>query len=108
MGSMDLAELGSADMEHLLQGVGIDELYGSQLLFPGGMESGVAGAQDVLLRLVETPALLQQVLAGAGNAASNAGHTGSSTGQQPQQQRQGGSSSGDAAATGEPAQERQG
>lgn len=63
MGSMDLNGLGSADMEQLLQGVAIQELYGSQLLMAGGIEGGMgAGPQGSLLRLMEAPGLLQQMV----------------------------------------------
>lgn len=63
MGSMDLDGLGSADMEQLLQGVAIQELYGSQLLMAGGIEGGMGGGpQGSLLRLMEAPGLLQQMV----------------------------------------------
>eukprot|EP00878_Enallax_costatus_P011519 GHUV01012025.1.p1 GENE.GHUV01012025.1~~GHUV01012025.1.p1 ORF type:complete len:534 (+),score=238.87 GHUV01012025.1:496-2097(+) len=77
MGSMDLNELGSADMEQLLQGAAIQDLYGSQLLMAGGIEGGMGGGgpQGSLLRLMEAPVLLQQMVTAL---------------QEPQQQQQGG------------------
>ncbi len=64
MGSMDLAELGSADMEQLLQGVGVGDVYGGQALFGGGggVDAAMGGAGDVLLRILDAPGLLQHVL----------------------------------------------
>ncbi len=75
MGSMDLATLNSADMEQLLQGAGVGEMYEHLLFQAGGMEAaGVAGAQDVLLRLMEAPAALAalQASASAGQAQAPA------------------------------------
>jgi hypothetical protein len=71
---MDLAQLGSADMEQLLQGINIDELMGSQL-FPGAVEPGTLGtnAHDVLLRIMESPGLLHQVLHGGGGGGTGIG-----------------------------------
>jgi hypothetical protein len=76
MGSMDLHELGSADMEQLLQGVAIQDLVGNQLLMSGGIEGGMggmAGPQGALLRLMEAPGLLQQMFAGLQDPAAAAG-----------------------------------
>jgi hypothetical protein len=62
---MQLANLGSADMEQLLQGANLQELtLGNQLLMPGGMDTGMAGPQATLLRLLDSPAFLEQVAAG--------------------------------------------
>jgi hypothetical protein len=79
---MDLAQVGSADMEQLLQGIDIEELVGSQL-FPGAVEPGSLGtnAHDVLLRIMEAPGLLHQVL-------NSGGGGGGAAGAQQQQQRQ--------------------
>ena len=63
MGSMDLSEMNSSDMEQLLQGANLDELYGHQLLFPGALGAEAAGIgmpQDALLRIVDVAQLLQQ------------------------------------------------
>jgi hypothetical protein len=76
MGSMDLRELGSSDMEQLLQGVAIQDLVGNQLLMSGGIEGGMggmAGPQGALLRLMEAPGLLQQMFAGLQDPAAAAG-----------------------------------
>lgn len=64
MGSMDLNGLGSADMEQLLQGVAVQELYGNHLLMAGSIEGGMGGAasQGSLLRLMEAPGILQQMV----------------------------------------------
>jgi hypothetical protein len=73
MGSMDLHELGSSDMEQLLQGVAIQDLVGNQLLMSGGIEGGMggmAGPQGALLRLMEAPGLLQQMFAGLQDPAA--------------------------------------
>lgn len=60
---MALANLGSADMEQLLQGANLQELtLGNQLLMPGAMDT--AGPQSTLLRLLDSPAFLEQVAAG--------------------------------------------
>jgi hypothetical protein len=75
MGSMDLRELGSSDMEQLLQGVAIQDLVGNQLLMSGGIEGGmggIAGPQGALLRLMEAPGLLQQMFAGLQDPAAAA------------------------------------
>jgi hypothetical protein len=83
---MDLAQLGSADMEQLLQGINIDELVGSQL-FPGAVEPGSLGsnAHDVLLRIMESPGLLHQVLhAAPGQAAQTQQAQQAQPGQQAQ------------------------
>jgi hypothetical protein len=80
---MDLHELGSSDMEQLLQGVAIQDLVGNQLLMSGGMEGGmggIGGPQGALLRLMEAPGLLQQMFAGLQDPAA--------AGQQEQQQQQ--------------------
>jgi hypothetical protein len=62
---MQLANLGSADMEQLLQGANLQELtLGNQLLMPGGMDTAMAGPQATLLRLLDSPAFLEQVAAG--------------------------------------------
>lgn len=81
---MDLAQLGSADMEQLLQGINVDELMGSQL-FPGAVEPGSLGtnAHDVLIRIMESPGLLQQVLQGGqGPGAQQGGQQRQGQGQQ--------------------------
>lgn len=64
-GAVQLANLGSADMEQLLQGANLGELaLGNQLLMPGGMDTAMAGPQATLLRLLESPAFMEQVAAG--------------------------------------------
>lgn len=67
-------QMGSADMEQLLQGVDVEELVGHQL-FPGAVEPGGLGsnAHDVLLRLMEAPGLLAQVMGGGGGGGGGAG-----------------------------------
>jgi hypothetical protein len=52
-------------MEQLLQGANLQELaLGNQLLMPGGMDTAMAGPQATLLRLLDSPAFLEQVAAG--------------------------------------------
>jgi hypothetical protein len=52
-------------MEQLLQGANLGELaLGNQLLMPGGMDTAMAGPQATLLRLLESPAFMEQVAAG--------------------------------------------
>lgn len=82
---MQLANLGSADIEQLLQGANLQELtMGNQLLLPGGMDASLAGPQSTLLRLLDSPAFLEQVAAGM-----QALQDGEEQQQQPdQQQRQ--------------------
>lgn len=64
-GNIQLANFGSADMEQLLQGANLQELaLGNQLLMPGGMDTALAGPQATLLRLLDSPAFLEQVAAG--------------------------------------------
>lgn len=75
MGSMDLAGFGSADIEQLLQGAEIQELYGNQLLMAAGGAEGPQGSS--LLRLMEAPGRLQQLMAAASQGSSEAGSTGS-------------------------------
>lgn len=94
MGSMDLRELGSSDMEQLLQGVAIQDLVGNQLLMSGGIEGGMgglAGPQGALLRLMEAPGLLQQMFAGLQDPAAAAGQQQEQEqpGEEQQQQQQG-------------------
>ncbi|KAF6259607.1 hypothetical protein COO60DRAFT_1512708 [Scenedesmus sp. NREL 46B-D3] len=94
MGSMDLRELGSSDMEQLLQGVAIHDLVGNQLLMSGGIEGGMgglAGPQGALLRLMEAPGLLQQMFAGLQDPAAAAGQQQEQEqpGEEQQQQQQG-------------------
>lgn len=84
-GTMQLANLGSADMEQLLQGANLQELtLGNQLLMPGGMDTAMAGPQATLLRLLDSPAFLEQVAAGM-QALQGADQQ---QVQQPQQQEQ--------------------
>lgn len=52
-------------MEQLLQGANLGELaLGNQLLMPGGIDTAMAGPQATLLRLLESPAFMDQVAAG--------------------------------------------
>lgn len=81
-GNLQLANFGSADMEQLLQGANLQELtLGNQLLMPGGMDTAMAGPQSTLLRLLDSPAFLEQVAAGMQALQS---------GEEQQQQQQGG------------------
>jgi len=85
-GTVQLANLGSADIEQLLQGANLQELQlGNQLLMPGGMDTGLAGPQSTLLRLLDSPAFLEQVAAGM--QALQSGNEQQQQ-QQPQQQQQ--------------------
>lgn len=57
---MQLANLGSADMESLIQGANIQELaLGNQLLMPGGMDAaGMGGGQPAqIFRLLDASQL---------------------------------------------------
>jgi hypothetical protein len=82
-GTLQLANFGSADMEQLLQGANLQELtLGNQLLMPGAMDTAMAGPQSTLLRLLDSPAFLEQVAAGMQALQSGDG--------QPQQPQQGG------------------
>lgn len=70
-------------MEQLLQGANLQELtLGNQLLMPGAMDTAMAGPQSTLLRLLDSPAFLEQVAAGMQALQSGDG--------QPQQPQQGG------------------
>ena len=83
-GNLQLANFGSADMEQLLQGANLQELtLGNQLLMPGGMDTAMAGSQSTLLRLLDSPAFLEQVAAGM-----QALQSGEEQQQQQQQQQQ--------------------
>jgi hypothetical protein len=71
MGSMDLATLGSANMEQLLQGASMEELYGHQLLMnPEAVD--ITSQQEALQRIADIAAMLQQAM-GANAAAAGAG-----------------------------------
>ncbi len=91
-GTLQLAQFGSADMEQLLQGANLQELtLGNQLLMPGAMDTTMAGPQSTLLRLLDSPAFLEQVAAGM--QALQGGEVQQAPPQQPpaqQQQQQGG------------------
>jgi hypothetical protein len=78
MGSMDLATLGSANMEQLLQGASMEELYGHQLLMnPEAVD--ISSQQEALQRIADIAAMLQQAM-GANAAAAGAAGGGAAQG----------------------------
>jgi hypothetical protein len=81
-------------MEQLLQGANLQELtLGNQLLMPGAMDTAMAGPQSTLLRLLDSPAFLEQVAAGmqalqSGEVQPQQSQPGGVQDQQPDQQDQ--------------------
>jgi hypothetical protein len=69
-GAIDLEGLGSADMEQLLQGAGIQDLIGNHLLMSAAAGGGEASQGPSLLRLMEAPGLLQHIMMEAAQQGS--------------------------------------
>lgn len=69
-GTIDLEGLGSADMEQLLQGGGIQDLIGNHLLMSAAAGGVDASQGPSLLRLMEAPGLLQHIMMEAAQQGS--------------------------------------
>lgn len=82
-GSMDLAQMGSADMEQLLEGVG--DIYTGHL---AGLDASLGPLQGMLLRMLEAPASGGNGAGAAGGGDAGAGGAGTSSDAAQQQQQQ--------------------
>ena len=114
LGPMDLAQVGSADMEQLLQGIDVDELVGGAQLFPAAVEPGALGgnnAHDVLLRIIAggepggAPALLNRAAQQQAQQQQQQQQAQQQQQQQQAQQQQQQQAQGEAAGTGGPPQQ---